>query len=57
MTLAVEIRNANGEVVKVVELPDPREAFCRSWAEIADDGSYAVPVSAGGERDANCQSQ
>ena len=41
--LLVELRNADGTVVKVKEMDDPREAYCCAMSEVSPDLT-AVPV-------------
>lgn len=42
------VRIEGGKEPRIIELPDPREAFCRIWnarnQEFCGDGERAVPV-------------
>ena len=41
--LAIEIRDAAGEVIDLHEMSDPREAWCREWNAAHDGHSVASP--------------
>lgn len=41
--LLVRIMDGSGKLIRIVKLPDPREAFCRQWA-LLETGETARPV-------------
>ena len=41
--LEIEIKDESGIVVDVVEIPDPRHAWCRAWNEM-NRGTTATPA-------------